>query len=136
MLDELRERMRAYLGGHCVAVVSTAGSAGAWAMPARYRASGLEVDLLLPRWADVAFHLERDPHVLLVVQCGNGNGLRWLEYHGIARSSAEPDWTGLVPVDTPLARAPWLYHLVHVAPTRIDLIDEGQGWGARETLDC
>lgn len=135
--QELRERMRTYLAEHRIAVAGTVGPGRAWAMPARYRPAGLELDVLLPRWADVAFHLEQDPQVLLVVLLsGGGEPLRWLEYQGTAHPVNKPDWTGLLPDGVSPARAHWLYALVRVSPTRIDLLDEGKGWGVRETLEC
>ena len=61
MLDELRDRMAVYLSEHRVCILSTAGSEGAWAMPVHYRSLGLEIDCLLPRWADVVYHDYRSP---------------------------------------------------------------------------
>lgn len=136
VLDELRERISGLLAAHQVAVVSTAASTGSWAMPASYRASGLEVDLLIPRWADVAFYLEQDPRVLLVILLGTDVSPRWLEYRGSAQLVAEPDWTRPLPGNGTRVRAPWPYVVAHVRPTRIDVFDESLGWNARETLDC
>jgi hypothetical protein len=68
LLDELRDRMAAYLAEHQVCVISTTGPEGARAMPVRYRSARLEIDCILPRCADVAYHLEQDPRVALVVQ--------------------------------------------------------------------
>ncbi len=143
MLDELRERMAACLAQHQVGVLSTAGSGGAWVMPVRYRplagtcgSHGLEVDCLLPRWADVAYHLEQDPRVMLVVQDTSAPALRWLQVRGTARPVEKPDWAGLLPEETHATVPPdSLYLVVRVTPERIDLLDESRGWGVRETLD-
>ncbi|MFQ5854307.1 MAG: pyridoxamine 5'-phosphate oxidase family protein [Anaerolineae bacterium] len=142
MLEELRDRMTAFLSHHRVCVLSTAGAQGAWAMPVRYRNRGLEVDCLLPRWADVAYHVEQDPHVLLVIQDppssplvgGTRGGLCWLQYQGFARPVAAPDWEGLLPGWTASTSPDELYLVIRVTPERIDLFDESRGWGARETL--
>ena len=135
MLDELRERMTAYLAQHRVCVLSTAGAEDAWATPVRYRNHGLEVDCLLPRWADVAYHLEQDGRVALVVQDTGAQGLRWLRCLGAARPVEQPDW-GLLPAETPTTIPPDdLYLVIRVTPERIDLLDESRGWGARETLE-
>ena len=135
MLDRLRNRITTYLSQHQTCVLSTARSEGAWAIPIRYRSRGLEVDCLVPRWADVAYHLEQDPRVILVIRDTNAPTLRWLQVLGAAQTIEEPDWTGLLPGKM-LAPAPDdLYLIVRVTPRRIDLIDESQGWGARETLD-
>lgn len=136
MLDVLRERMSAYLAEQQVAVVSTAGSAGSWATPVRYRADGLEVDLLIPRWTDAAFYLEQDPRVLLVIMLSGSASLRWLECRGCAQLVAEPEWPRLLPGNGMRGQAPWLYVVARVKPTRIDLFDESLGWNTRETLDC
>jgi hypothetical protein len=111
-------------------------------MPVRYRNVGLEVDCLLPRWADVAYYIEQDPHVLLVIldspPTGGGEpggGLRWLQYRGTAQPISSPDWDRLLPEGTPRVRPEERYVAIRITPERIDLIDESYGWGARETLD-
>jgi hypothetical protein len=184
LLDKLRDQMAAYFSQHRVCVLSTAGSQGAWAMPVRYRNHGLELECLLPRWTDVAYHLEQDPRVMVVIldtplsgvgfspqgpdvhvraerakpyglkpgpagdvlslskgaslsqpdDLSSGASLRWLQLQGTARPIAEPDWAGLLPwwrSTTPVGE---LYVVYHVTPERIDLFDESQGWGVRETL--
>jgi len=175
-LDKLRDEMAAYLSQHRVCVLSTAGTKGAWAMPVRYRNCGLEVDCLLPRWTDVAYYVEQDPRVMLVVldtprsgvgfspegpdvnvraerakpyglkpspagallsqpdDLSSGASLRWLQIQGAARPVAAPDWNGLLPQGTSNALPDELCRVVRVTPQRIDLFDESQGWGARETL--
>jgi tetratricopeptide (TPR) repeat protein len=85
---------------------------------------------LLPRWADVTYHLEKDPNVLLIVRDTKANDLRWLECRGTARLVASPDWAWLLPEGTAKG-----YVVIRVTPRRMDLVDEGQGCGARETLD-
>jgi hypothetical protein len=134
MLDELRDRMATYLLHHRVCVISTAGTQGVWAMPVRYRSQGLEMDCLVPRWADVTYHLEQDPNLLLIIQACSGAGLRWLQYLGTARPVAAPDWAGLLPRWTSTAPPDEQYLVIHVTPRRIDLVDEDLGWGVCETL--
>lgn len=136
MLDELRERMAAYLSKHQTCFLSTARAEGAWAMPVRYRSLGLEVDCLLPRWSDAAYHLEHDPTVMLVVLDTAAPMLAWLQCQGTAQPVERPDWEGLLPQGT-LAIVPPddLYLVVRVTPQRLELIDESRGWGVRETLD-
>jgi hypothetical protein len=141
VFNELRDRITAYLANHRVCVVSTSGTLGAWAMPALYRvvANALEVECLLPRWADVTFHLEQDPQVLLIIgdACAQEkrNGLRWLQYRGTARPSVAPEWSSLLPEGRSTARPEERYVAMRIKPARIDLIDETRGWGARETLE-
>ena len=135
MLDKLRDRIAAYLSAHRVCILSTIGPEGARAMPARYRSVGLEIDCLLPRWADVVYHLEQDPRVALAVQDDSVSPLRWLCCLGAARLVEQPDWDALLPAGAHIPTPDELYLVVRVTPRRIDLLDETRGWGARETLD-
>lgn len=135
MLDKLRDRITNYLSQHQVCVLSIARGEGAWAMPVHYRSRGLEVDCLVPRWADVAYHLEQDPRVILVIRDTRAPTLRWLQILGDVQIIEQPDWTGLLPGKMTAPAPNDLYLVVRVTPKRIDLIDESQGWGARETLD-
>ena len=144
LLDKLRDQIAAYLAHHDVCILSTAGSQGAWAMPVRYRSCGLEVECLMPRWTDVTHYVEQDPRVLLVIPGyppstplagGSEGGLRWLQIQGIARPVAAPDWAGLLPTWTSATPPDEVYLVVRVTPQRLDLFDEGRGWGARETLE-
>lgn len=142
MLDKLRDQMAAYLSQHQVCVLSTAGAAcpelvkgGDWAMPVRYRSRGLDVDCLVPRWANAAYHLEQDSRVLLIIQACYAAGLRWLQIQGTARPVAAPDWARLLPRWMSTALADDLYLVIRVTPERIELFDESRGWGVRETLE-
>ena len=135
MLDKLRDRIAAYLSAHRVCILSTAGPEGARAMPVRYHSVGLEIDCLLPRWADVAYHLEQDPRVVLVVRDDSASPLRWLRCLGTAQPVTQPDWETLLPAGTHTSTPNELYLIVRITPQRIDLLDESRGWGARETLD-
>lgn len=108
-------------------------------MPVRYRAEEMEVDCVVPRWADVAYYLEENPQVLLVIlpsaSLSAEGPLRWIEFRGTARELPAPNWVGLLPDGTPSLLAGDLYYVVRITPERIDLVDESQGWGARETLE-
>jgi len=118
VLDELRNRVIAYLSQNRVCVIATSGSLGAWAVSAQYDNSGLELNCRLPRWSDALFHIEQEPRVMAIIQ--DVNPLRWMQYRGTARISDSTDER---------------YATIHIMPERIDLIDEDRGWGARETLD-
>jgi len=89
----------------------------------------------VPRWTDVAYHLEQDPHVLLIIQACHASALRWLQVQGTAQPVAAPDWAELLPRRTSTAPPDELYLVFHVTSQRIDLFDESRGWGARETLE-
>ena len=121
MIDELRERIAAYLSQNQVCVISTSGCQGAWSVTAQYQNRGLELDCYVPRWSDAVYHLEQDPQVLVIILDTQSDSSRWLQYRGVAQidSSAADD----------------RYVVVHITPERVDLIDESRGWGARETLD-
>jgi hypothetical protein len=141
MLDELRDRVTTYLSKQQVCVISTTGPEGARAILARYRSRGLEVDCLLPRWTDVAYHLEQDPRVTLVIQDTDAPDLCWLRYLGTAHPVENPDWAEWSPphasrITLHASRiTPDLYLVARVTPRQIDLLDESQGWGARETIE-
>jgi general stress protein 26 len=134
MLDELRERIAAYLGEHRVCVLSTAGPEGGRAMPVLYRNRGLEVECLLPNWSDVAYDVRQNPRVTLVVLDAHAPEQRWLQVKGTARLVERPTWSDWL-FGGCTASPDELYQAVQVTPCRIDLMDASQGWGARETLD-
>jgi hypothetical protein len=48
-------------------------------MPGWYRSHNMEIDCLVPRWADVTHHLVQDSRVLLVVQTSSVAGLPWFQ---------------------------------------------------------
>ena len=135
MIEELRDRIASYLAHHRVCVLSLIGAQEVRAMPVQYRGRGLEVECLIPRWADVAYYLEQSPQVLLVIQGCYIAGLHWLQYRGVARPVAAPDWAAWLPHWSSAAPPGELYLVVRVTPERIVLFDESKGWGMRETLD-
>ena len=139
MLDELRARMLAYLWYHRIGILSVNGPRGAWAMPVHYRplagGTGLAVECLLPRWADGGYYLEQDPRVMLVIWDARSPGLRWLQMQGRAQTVPHPDWKRWNLSNLPHMPPEDLYQVVQVSPSRLDLVDEGRGWGARETLE-
>lgn len=138
MLNILRERMRTYLSRNSVGVLSVSGTEGVSAMPVRYRTENLELDCLVPRWADIAYNVELHPGVLIVVLSvllSPEDSLCWLQYKGNARPVANPDWEGLLPKGASETLARDMYQVLRVVPERIDLLDESRGWGARETLE-
>jgi len=139
---ERRERVATFLAHQRTGVISADATQGMWAMPVWYRpASGpsgdqdLQVECLVPRWADVAHHLSKKAEVLLIVQAPSGAGLRWAQIRGTARPVDAPDWARLLPRWVSRVQPAELYLVVRVAPSRIDLIDEDLGWGVQETLE-
>jgi len=136
MQDQLRERITAFLSQNRVGILSATGSGGIWTTPVRYRNYGLAVECLVPRWADVSYHLEQNPQVALVIVVANeDHDLCWLHYQGLAMVTGTSDWAELLPPKTPPALAHNLYQLVSLTPQRLDLIDEQRGWGIRDTLE-
>ena len=121
MFDKLRERVTEYLTQNKICFFGTNGSEGAWAVIAQYQNQGLELDCRVPRWSDALYHLEQDPHALVIVLDEKSGHSRWLEYRGIARIDE-------LSTDE-------RYATVHLTPERVDLIDETRDWGARETLE-
>jgi hypothetical protein len=140
--DEQRHRFASFLAHQRTGIISTTAAQGMWAMPVWYRprpetfgSRSLEVDCLVPRWADVAHHLTQAARVLLIVQASSGAGLRWLQIQGTARPVEAPDWARLLPRWVSTLQPDALYLVVRVTPNRIDLIDEELGWGVQETLE-
>jgi nitroimidazol reductase NimA-like FMN-containing flavoprotein (pyridoxamine 5'-phosphate oxidase superfamily) len=123
MFDQLRAQIIGELQERRIGVLSAGGELGPHALPVQYRLDGIEVRCLLPRWSEIAYALEENARVLLVVLSAPESEKRWVRYQGTAE---------LIPS---LDSADDRFYLVRIRPARIDLIDEGRGWGARETLD-
>ena len=140
--NDLITRFAAFLAHHRTCIISSAASQGVWAIPVWYRSllgtsgnSALEIECLVPRWSDVAHHLTQIPLVVVIVQASSGAGLRWLQIQGMARLVEIPDWTRLLPRWISKVQPDSLYQVVHVTPSRIDLVDDELGWGIQETLE-
>src|SRR5690606_10045484 len=110
-----------YLVRQQVCILSACGATGVSAIPAGYRSRGTTVECLLPRWADVAYHLEGDPRAMVIVLDPEPGALCWVQIQGIARPIPLTDWVGLLPDGTPAAQAEDRYRLFQVLPKRIDL---------------
>jgi hypothetical protein len=128
LLELLRDKIQGYLERNTVGVLTVAGKDGVSAMPVKFQNRELDVECLVPRWADIAYHLETNPHVMLLILLkppSSGESLCWLQYSGTASfvfrqhpaSVTDPHLTVLL------------------TPERIDLVDERRGWGVRETLE-
>ncbi len=135
MLDELRDRISAFTSQHQVCVISTSGGTGAWAAPAWLYNHRLELVCLLPRWSDVLYHLEQDPHVMVIIQDTQSKALRWLQYRGRGQVAQPGDLEQALPDGRPNMWIDDRYVAIRITADQIDLIDENHGWGARETLD-
>lgn len=144
MLEELRHRIAAYLTSHQICVLNIAdirSTGDDLAMPVRYRLSTaadgheLELECLIPRWADIAYYLEQEHAVLIIVLACYTAGLRWLQYRGTARPVVAPNWSVWLPRWMSTAPPDELYLVIRITPERITLFDEERGWGAREALE-
>lgn len=51
-------------------VLCASGSDGLQALLVRLRSHELKLDCLVPRWSDMAYHLEQDPRVVVIVPAG------------------------------------------------------------------
>jgi hypothetical protein len=141
VLDELRDRIARDLSTCRVAIVIPSVAAWPSAVLVRYRLPeddgkrALELDCLLPRWADATYHLEQESKLLLIIPDLQGDELRWLQVQGTARPMPAAGWAAWLSAG---ASGDWLqgrYLAMRVTPQRIDLVDEGQAWGVSETLD-
>lgn len=136
MFDELRERIAGILAAHQVGLLGACGWGNQPAvLPAAYHSTGLEVECLLPRWAELISHLAESPEIRLLVPDSARPTSRWLEYRGQAALEEAPDWSGWHLPPEGQAQPQIRYAVLRLTPRRIDLIDEGRGWGFRETLD-
>lgn len=140
--EERKERMASYLAHQRTGVISTIAKNSIWAIPVWYqpepeqaRKRGLVVECLIPRWADISYHMTDGSKVLFIVQASSANGLRWLQIQGTASLVEAPDWKRILPRWVPTAQPHVFYSVVRVTPRRIDLIDEELGWGVQETLE-
>lgn len=140
--DEQRKRITSFLAQQPTAVISTTGTLGVWAMPVWYYlhdgpsgSHDLEVDCLVPRWADVAYHLTEGGKVVMIVQASSSVGLRWLQIQGTAWPVETPDWACFLQRMNSIQHPDSLYLVVRMRPSRIDLVDETRGWGVQETLE-
>lgn len=120
VLGGLRDRLIDFLSDHQMCVIATRGAHDAWAIPVSYENEGLELKCRLPGWSDVLYYIEQEPKIMAIIMQSESSALRWLQYRGAARISRRLDDR---------------YVLVHIVPEHLDLIDETQGWGVRETLD-
>lgn len=132
---KLRERITEHLASQTICVLSTKGDSGSWSMPVRYRSESLQVDCLIPRWADVVYHLEQNERVILVIQSGLLGSGCWLQYLGEARLVGGELEPSLFDSFIEGSQSPHLYEVFRMTPQRIELVDESRGWGMRENLD-
>jgi hypothetical protein len=140
--NEQRKEFATFLAHQRTCIISTIASQGVWAMPVWYRPTSgasssraLEMDCLVPRWADIAHHLAKTAEVLLIVQASSGVGLRWLQIRGTAQPVEAPNWSRLLPRWASKVQPDALYQVVRVSPSRIDLFDEDLSWGVQGTLE-
>lgn len=134
MIDALGIPFRHYLADHCRCVLIGTEKGRPTPLLVPYRAQGLEIDCLLPLWAELTYCLEQDPHVILVIPTLERTDC-WLQICGTAHLLSAPDWSALLPHETMTVSPDDLYRVVRVRPYRLDLHDGRRGWGARETLE-
>ena len=137
MLEQLRERLAAFLQSHSVAVVSAAALCPTGVLPVAYHADGLSLWCLVPRWSELAYHLEAQSsaEALAVISAGDAYAQCWLRYLGVARNVPTSGWPGTLPAGVTAHTLRERYGIIQLLPTRLDLIDERKSWGARETLE-
>lgn len=110
-------------------------SVGQYALPVRFRIREPAVECRVPTWSGVGDLLGQSDEVTLVAVSETGPHLRWLFIRGPAVVVPDPDWEGLQPPATDRVGPDDLYQLLRVRPRRMELVDEGCGWGFRETAD-
>lgn len=132
MLQRLREQMTAALAQHRACVLVT-GEPSPSAVPVRCRSVGLDVDCLIPHWADAAWAVGEGRPVSLLFLGGGDPGTRWLSYQGFASpiSLLALGPFGLS-ASTDTAHR---FRAIRVQPSRIDVVDESRGWGVLDTFE-
>lgn len=142
MLDKLQDRFQAYLSSHSICTLITQGMPNPLALIAKYFPAAatsdktLQVDCLIPRWADITYHLEQNPGLILIIPDLPDTPMRWLQYRGSARPLRPHEGIDPAVSDALKGSVAEQYQVFRVIPWRVDLIDEDRGWGVVETLDC
>lgn len=134
MIDALGDPFERYIADHHSCVLVGAGIGGPSPLLVRYHACGLEIYCLLPLWADLAYGLDQDPRVVLVIPAPDMVDC-WLEIRGTAAIVSSPDWSMLSVGETGNVPLGDLYCIIRIHAHRLDLYDGRRGWGARETLE-
>lgn len=134
MIEALHMPFRHYLGKHRACVLIGCGRDAPVPILVPYREHWPYLDCLLPRWADIAYHLEQDPRVILVIPTVERDDF-WLELRAIAQLINALEWFELLPDPSGPISPEELYSVIRVQPYRLDLYDGQRGWGARETLE-
>ena len=108
-----------------------------YALPVRFRVRGPIVECRVPTWSGVSDLLEKTGEVTLVVVQSYKVNLRWLFLRGPGSIIKNPDWDGLDLSQHDHSRVDPedLYQLLRIEAKRMELFDEKQGWGFRETAD-
>lgn len=135
MLDQLSARIQAFLAEGHLGVLSAAGPKGVVSLPIRYRVSGVELDCAVPRWSDLAYLIEEDPDVTLLLVASSPDGFTWLQYRGRATPIEAIESERFGPVHPKGVRPDQLFRFLHLRPTRIELVSGPPGRCNRETLD-
>lgn len=114
-----------------VAVVS----AGGYALPVRFTIRNDEVEFIVPTWTGLGDRLEELGEAVMVVVEGTEPCLRWLFIRGKASLVANPVHEELRAGNEDPDSMQDLYQVIRIKPGRMEQVDEGRGWGVRETMD-
>lgn len=127
--EALRVQLAHQLASATTGVLCAAGGAP---LLVRYHSRHLAVTCVLPRWADLAYVIEARPVVTLIIALAD-DATCWLQYEGLATLVERAD--GGLGESPAMPAAPAGYLLLAIRPLRLDLFDQGRGWGARDTLE-
>jgi hypothetical protein len=131
MLDRLRKEMSTFLSNHKLGVMTaTVRGKG---LPVRYTSKGLDLYLALPRWSELAYHLEQDTEVQVVIMTNPENGDQcWLEYLGKAQEIPLPELLLVQQEELADQQQMMAYR---ISPERLDLFDITEGRFGCNTLE-
>ncbi len=106
-----------------------------YALPVRFRIHGSQIECRVPTWSGVVDLLEKAGDVTLVaVQDINGK-LKWIFLRGSGSLVEKPSWEDFVHSKFGRIDPEDMFQIVSIQPKRMELYDEGRGWGFRETTD-
>ncbi len=137
MLDVLRDRIASFLAQHNVGIISVASPGAVHSVVTRYVSDGLGVVCSLPRWSEVAYYVRTYPRVSFVVPdtITKPEILLWFQAEGLAHIVPPPRHITLPGLPSDISELEELFTFVRIVFYRLDLWDEAQGWGARDTLE-
>lgn len=106
-----------------------------YALLVRFQIREQKVECLVPTWIGLEELLEQTKEVTLAVVERLEPSPRWLFLKGFGSIAKNPDWMDLIPAIPDKVNPEDLYQVLRIEPKRMELLDDEQGWGVRQTAD-